>query len=84
MARIKNILNWNFLTQLFRCSRPTWNNWKKENRPIVTLLEKYFSNEELVEFLETGKIKKLERIPELLETEKRFNEIVQLVNKDSQ
>jgi len=39
--------------------------WKKENiqnnkRKIISLLEKYFIDEDIVEFLETGKISKLE------------------------
>ena len=35
--------------------------WKKEQRPIINLLEKYFSKQELEEFLSTGKITKLEK-----------------------
>ncbi len=35
--------------------------WKKEQRPIINLLEKYFSKQELEEFINTGKITKLER-----------------------
>jgi len=34
--------------------------WKKENRPIINFFEKYFSEEDLEEFLTTGKIEKLE------------------------
>lgn len=40
-------------------------NWKKENRPIITFLYKYFCKEELEEFLETGEILKLEFINDL-------------------
>lgn len=36
--------------------------WKKENRPIINLLEKYFTKEELEEFLKTERIDKLENI----------------------
>ena len=36
-------------------------NWKKEKRPIMNFLYKYFTKEDLQEFLETGKISKLER-----------------------
>lgn len=32
--------------------------WKKENRPIVSLIQKYFSEEDLQEFIETGEISK--------------------------
>lgn len=34
--------------------------WKKEGRPIINLLEKYFTKENLEEFLSTGKIDKFE------------------------
>jgi hypothetical protein len=36
------------------------NKWKKENRPIIGLLEKYFNKEDLEEFLETGAIMRYE------------------------
>ena len=63
--RIKNILDYKLVTRLFGFSRQSWNNWKKEQaeegtRPIISLLEKYFSEYDLQEFLETGKISKLE------------------------
>lgn len=45
---------------LFDVSINTYYNWKKENRPIIELLNKYFSKEELIEFLETKRIKKQE------------------------
>jgi len=35
-------------------------NWSKESRPIITFLYKYFSKEDLQEYLEYGKIEKLE------------------------
>lgn len=34
--------------------------WKKENRPIITLVQKYFTKKDLEEFLETGVIAKME------------------------
>lgn len=37
-------------------------NWKNEKRPIISLLYKYFTKEELEAFLETGKIKRQELI----------------------
>jgi hypothetical protein len=45
--------------------------WKKEERPIIDLLEKYFSVEDLEEFLETNKIKRLEKFG--LITDEVFN-----------
>lgn len=60
MKRIKNILDYKIMENLFQFSRQSWNNWKIEQRPIVALLEKYFTNEEIEEFLSTGKIKELD------------------------
>lgn len=63
--RIKNVLDYKLVTKLFGFSRQSWNNWKKEQaeegtRPIISLLEKYFSEYDLQEFLETQKISRLE------------------------
>jgi hypothetical protein len=46
--------------RLLDVSRNTYYVHKRENRPIVALLEKYFTKEDLEEFLETGKISRLE------------------------
>jgi len=35
-------------------------NWSKENRPIITFLYKYFSKKDIEDYLEYGKIEKLE------------------------
>lgn len=48
--------------QLFNISVNTYYLWKKQERPIVKLLEKYFLKEELSEFIETGKIIKFENL----------------------
>ncbi len=68
------------ITELMCFSRNTFFVWKRENRPVMSLLKKYFSKEELQEFLETGKIKKQERLNELLEIEKKYNQIVKVTN----
>lgn len=47
-------------SKLFEFSIPSYYNWKKENRPVIKLLEKYFSNDELEEFLEKEKIQKFD------------------------
>lgn len=60
MKRIKNILDYKIMENLFQFSRQSWNNWKIEQRPIIALLEKYFTNEEIEEFLSTGTIKELD------------------------
>ena len=48
------------IEKLFGFTEATFYNWKKEKRPILDLI-KYFEEEELVEFLQTGKIKRLEK-----------------------
>jgi hypothetical protein len=65
-------------------SRNTFFVWKREKRPIISLLEKYYSKEELQEFLETGKISKQDRLKELLEIEKKYNKIVGFIKNESQ
>ena len=50
--------------KLLKISDVSYYRWKKE-RPIFDLLETYFTAEELNEFLETGKIEKLEAIKNL-------------------
>ena len=78
---------------LFQNTIRTISNWKIEKRPIITLLEKYFSKEELEEFLRTGEIKKQELLKEqdsvqlelLLQDKKivceRISEIIRLLTK---
>ena len=48
------------LSKLLGNSLKTISNWKKEKRPIINLLLKYFKKEDLEEFIETGKILRLE------------------------
>ena len=48
------------IKQILDIADKTYYNWKKEKRPVITLLEKYFTQEELEEFLETGTIEKME------------------------
>lgn len=50
------------IVNLMQFSRNTYYVWKRENRPIVFLLEKYFTKEELEEFLETGRVRKYDNI----------------------
>jgi hypothetical protein len=58
------------LSDLLGNSHKTISNWKKEKRPIINLLYKYFLKEELKEFLETGEIKKFEKLNFL------YNEVI--------
>ncbi len=53
------------LASIFDVTPRAITNWKKEKKPIVLLLEKYFLEEEINEFVETGKIAKFERIKKL-------------------
>lgn len=57
-----NKLDYKLMVKLFGFSRQSWNNWKKEkeDRPIVKLLESMFTNEDILEFLESGRIKRFE------------------------
>lgn len=48
------------MSKLFDNTIRSIQNWKKENRPIIKLIEQYFTLDELNEFLNTGKIKKFE------------------------
>lgn len=51
------------MTKLFEFSAPTYYKWKKQDkRKIIKLLDYAFSNEDLMEFLENGKISKIENI----------------------
>ncbi len=50
----------NQIVKILGVSKNSYWNYKKQNRPIVDLLEKYFTEEDLDEFLKTGEIKKLE------------------------
>lgn len=49
------------LSQLFGHTAKSVSNWKKEKRPVVQLVHKYFSNEDIEEFLTTEKIQRLEK-----------------------
>lgn len=60
-----NKLDYKLMVKLFGFSRQSWNNWKKEERPIVKLLESMFTNEDISEFLETGKVSRYENLDNL-------------------
>ncbi|ARU47245.1 hypothetical protein [Sulfurospirillum diekertiae] len=46
------------MAKLFDFNATTYYAWKKQNRPIITLLDQYFSKEDIEEFLEFGSIEK--------------------------
>jgi len=43
-------------SKVLGCSLASYYAWDKQKRPIIALLEKYFTKEDLEEFLETGEI----------------------------
>lgn len=48
------------MAALFDFNATTYYSWKKQERPIIRLIEKYFTKEDLEEFLNSEKISKLE------------------------
>lgn len=52
------------MAELFSTAEGTYYKWKREKRPIIALLDIYFSKEDIEEFLETGKISKFEILEE--------------------
>lgn len=48
------------IVKVLGVSKNSYWNYKNQERPIIFLLEKYFKKEDLEEFLETGKISRLE------------------------
>lgn len=50
------------MSKLFGFSAPTYFRWKKEERPIIQLLEKYFDKTDLEEFILRKKISRLDNI----------------------
>lgn len=50
------------MSKMFKNTERTIYAWKKENRPIINFLEKYFNKEDLIEFLNNGKCSKLESL----------------------
>ncbi len=49
------------LSSLFSNSPKSVSNWKKQKRPIIKLLDKYFSKEDLQEFLKNGSISRFDK-----------------------
>jgi len=47
-------------SKILGCTLASYYNWDKQGRPIISLLEKYFTKEDLEEFLESGVIERLE------------------------
>ena len=68
----KEKLDYKQVSQLCGITNPTFYNWKSEKRPILYLLNKYFTNAELEEFIKTGSIRTMEVVNELKKREGDF------------
>lgn len=71
------------IMKLCSFSRNSYYVWKREGRPIIQFLEKYFSDEELEEFLEQGSIAKLDNFNnnKTITNIEVLNEVSSLVKK---
>ena len=75
------------ICKILGIARRTYFHWQKDEDKCysIKLLNKYFKKEELEEFIETGSIKRQElikdikRLDELLEIEKKYNEIIKVI-----
>lgn len=71
------------IKKILDISDKTYYNWKNQNRPIIELLHKYFQDNEITEFLETGRISRLEnnKDQELLNNEasKIYNHFISVL-----
>lgn len=47
--------------ELFQFHPKTYYSWKKQEIPVIMMVDKYFSEKDLVEFLELGKISKYDK-----------------------
>lgn len=62
------------LCDLFKFTPKTLYNWRHEERPAIELIEKYFSEEDIQEFLKTKRISKLQNIERYIKHEKKLME----------
>jgi hypothetical protein len=61
MKKIKHDV---LIANLFGFSVPTYYNWKREKRPIISLINSLYTEEEIQEFLDTNKINKFKELEE--------------------
>lgn len=71
------------MVELFEFSAPTYYKWKKhEKRKVFDLLEKYFTKEDLEEFLAVGKIQRYDEVENSkVDNYVRTSEIIKLLTK---
>lgn len=67
------------VVKILGVSKNSYWNYKNQNRPIIPLLEKYFTKEELEEFLNTGEIQNLELIKGISSKQNQLNQ--ELINR---
>jgi hypothetical protein len=73
-------MNKKILCQLFEFTEKTLYNWKKENRPIIKLIEKYFNDYELEWFLEHKEIVRLDILNKFIPITDRFEALEIVTN----
>lgn len=63
------------IVKVLGVSKNSYWNYKNQNRPIISLLEKYFSKNDLTEFLETGQVTKYDN-----QTPSRIKKLEEIIN----
>lgn len=81
MKLTKKITAKNF-SKLLEISEKSFYRWKsKDHKLLINLIDKYFREDDLTEFLETGKIKRLEKVEdfnienEIINIKKRIDKL---------
>lgn len=69
-------------SRLFGFSIPTYYNWSREKRPIIKLINNYFKEEELIEFLENQNIEKIENQKKIENLNKMVDDLLILMTQE--
>lgn len=48
------------IEKFFGFTEATYYNWRREGRPVIDFFEKYISDDDLIEFIKTGRLKRIE------------------------
>lgn len=70
------------MASLFDFNATTYYSWKKQERPIIGLIEKYFTKEDLEEFLEYGTVDKFEFL-ELISYQEKIIDFIKVLSNCS-
>ena len=62
LKNYKDRIHYKKIEELFGFTRQTWSKWQKEDRAITRLINKYFNNYDIIEFLSTDKVTKIENV----------------------